>query len=535
MDSTTVRNTSRSGSNASNGLTIQNSDQPPIPYATLRAHPFPVTSTSFYKPSTSAVKKCKAQLLVSGDEGGWCFIWNLSTRRPVMIWKPHLKSIISVQFLSAENQPESESGVLAVTHGRDNKLYIFLVHLGDDNNTAKGLNVKLPLQADPGDAYPSPKLVYEQDVNALNFCSAAFAATNPLNQQHSETRNFSFAVPSTLASENIDIYQLKIDQNATGTSSSNYNLSRLVAGLKPPVSPIQPLFPDSETSRNEGIVMALLMVELPSNEYLLAIGYESGLAAVYKISPQTSTKTAKTKLLYATKCHSQPILSLDLDSTGFNWFMSSSADAKLVQHPLIGLVQSSSTLSQPSQPQSIPSAKSTQPTQLTQISQPKPSQLSQLFKSPHSQPSKLSQSLHQKIPDKVPQKPEPQPEQNDPWGILPLLSYNTKHSGLAHLDIRSDSKIFATAGWDGMIRIFSTSVSKKKESFKCLAVFKGGRQNGITTVAFSGVLGDVIDVAVDEDGPKTLVEKLQDRRSRSNPNLLAAGGKDGRILLYSLY
>lgn len=399
---------------------IQQYEQPPVAYATLRAHPFAVTATHF----------ANSLRLVSGDEGGWCFVWNVVTRRPIVIWRPHGKAVVSVKFLPAEHQPEN--ALLLLTHGRDHKLRVYLVE-----EEGVEYSTKLPMVNDIGDNWTAPRLVYEQDVNALNFCAAAIAST-AVRPDHA--KYLLFAVPSTMASENIDVY--KIDRQAEN------QLTRLAFGMEPPVPPNQPLFPDSETSRNAGIVMALLVVELPEATLLVA-GYESGLVSVYKLVAE-----GKPELVYATKCHSQPILSLDLDRENFAWFMSSSADSKLVQHPLL-----------------------------------------------HSS--------------------------SDPWGVMPLATYNTKHSGLASLDIRSDSKIFATAGWDGMIRIFTTK--PKKDSFTCLAVFKGGRQNGVSTVSFS---------PIETDGPKsssiTLADKLQLRRT-TDAHLLASGGKDGRISIYSLY
>lgn len=406
---------------------LQLSDCPPVAHATLRAHAFAVTSIDFYSSDS----------LISGDEGGWCFAWNIMTRRPRQIWKPHSKSIVSVQFLPQQHQ--SPTGLLVLTHGRDHKLKIFLL-----TSDQKSANVKLPLQTDSGDDWPSPLLVYEQDVNALNFCAAAFAVTS----KTTKSKCLTFVVPSTIASENVDVYQVDREDGN--------KLTRRAAAIESPTPPNQPLFPDSETSRNAGIVMALLLVDIPNTDSLLVIvGYESGLVAGFKL------EGTKPVLIYATKCHSQPILSLDLDATSFAWFMSSSADAKIVQHPLMDLV----------------------------VGTP------------------------------------------DPWGIMPLLSYDTKHSGLASLAVRSDSKIFATAGWDGMIRVFSTRRSTK-QSFKCLAVFKGGRQNGVTTVAFSPISEQPTTQTTEE--PLSLASKIQARRT-GNAHLLAVGGKDGRISLFSLY
>ena len=78
------------------------------------------------------------------------------------------------------------------------------------------------------------------------------------------------------------------------------------------------------------------------------------------------------------------------------------------------------------------------------------------------------------------------------------IFYNMPHPGIDDIVIRSDGKIWATAGWDGRVRLFD---AKKK---KPLAVLKH-HQGGIHTVAFA------------DDG------------------LLASGGDDRGIALWSLY
>lgn len=76
--------------------------------------------------------------------------------------------------------------------------------------------------------------------------------------------------------------------------------------------------------------------------------------------------------------------------------------------------------------------------------------------------------------------------------------YEMPHAGIDDISIRPDGKLWATAGWDGRVRIFE---AKKK---KALAVLKHHR-GGIHTVCYS------------------------------NDGLLASGGDDRGIALWSLY
>lgn len=144
-------------------------------YATLRGHSAAVRALDFNR------AEC---MLVSGDDTGTIVIWNLATRRPLHTWPAHANTILTVRFLS-------DSRLL--THGRDNKLRIW--------NTCD-----------------APKVEYEQDVNAMSFCSVATDGTRfPLL----------LAVPATTESSKIDVYSI----------SESMQLSRLFKALAPPAAP----------------------------------------------------------------------------------------------------------------------------------------------------------------------------------------------------------------------------------------------------------------------------------------------------------
>ncbi|KAJ9604431.1 Astra associated protein 1 Asa1 [Cladophialophora chaetospira] len=141
--------------------------------------------------------------------------------------------------------------------------------------------------------------------------------------------------------------------------------------------------------------------------------------------------------------------------------------------------------------------------------------------------------------------PEPQPEK----------SVNTKHAGQQCLSVRSDGKIFATAGWDGRVRVYSC------KTLKGLAVLKWHKV-GVYSTAFAIVTdsdgdGDGGRIQSNEsaktreassDGTSMsksteitrginaldLIKEQRESKARRT-HWLAAGGKDGKISLWDIY
>ena len=152
---------------------------------------------------------------------------------------------------------------------------------------------------------------------------------------------------------------------------------------------------------------------------------------------------------------------------------------------------------------------------------------------------------------------------------------DTKHAGQQSLSVRNDGKIFATAGWFGWARVYSTKTMKE------LACLKWHRE-GIYAVAFAEVMGqkndDLVRGGLDtesrggrrvedsssnhreyeigseidgragqeltgrEDGdkvsnvrpnPTTVSERREQQPQQTH--WLAAGSKDGKISLWDIY
>ena len=118
-------------------------------------------------------------------------------------------------------------------------------------------------------------------------------------------------------------------------------------------------------------------------------------------------------------------------------------------------------------------------------------------------------------------------------GTLETKDVQTKHAGQQSLTVRSDEKIFATAGWDGRLRVYSAKTMKE------LAVLKWHKE-GCYALAFAYV--STSDATNDEDnatnGSLTIrdltVSEQRTARAKST-HWLAAGSKDGKVSLWNIY
>ncbi|OAP62947.1 hypothetical protein AYL99_02174 [Fonsecaea erecta] len=134
-------------------------------------------------------------------------------------------------------------------------------------------------------------------------------------------------------------------------------------------------------------------------------------------------------------------------------------------------------------------------------------------------------------------------------------SLNTKHSGQQGLSVRSDGKIFATAGWDGRVRVYSCKTMKE------LAVLKWHKVGCYSTAFASidptvapdaGVVDGVPPSSASLDGnaalssisttkdisqPMSALDMIKQQREENarRTHWLGAGGKDGKISLWDIY
>ena len=127
--------------------------------------------------------------------------------------------------------------------------------------------------------------------------------------------------------------------------------------------------------------------------------------------------------------------------------------------------------------------------------------------------------------------------------LKPYKVVQTKHSGQQGLSCRSDGKIFATAGWDSRIRVYSSKTVKE------LAVLKW-HKSGCYATAFADVEPPLPTKAEDPpikeepDGDEkplarqssavSTVQRRRDTKAQST-HWLAAGSKDGKVSLWVIY
>ncbi|KAI1090276.1 WD40 repeat-like protein [Rostrohypoxylon terebratum] len=445
--------------------------QPVQPKSILRGHRAQVHVTAFIRGN---------QRLASGDADGFVILWDLIIMRPKAVWQAHTNAILGISDWGDDK---------IITHGRDNRLVVW--KLGRQDETT--LSTALPLDESTPER-SQPWILYILEVNALNFCS--FACCPP--KAHTTQDDLLVAVPNTLESEAVDIFQLP-SQNRQHTAN---------LGSK---------------TENKGMVMSLRLFWHEGYLTLVA-AYESGLAVLAQLRGGETWV-----ILYRAQTHSQPVLSLDVDPDE-RYFLTSGADAVIAKHPILATV-SSSKEPQGARPASSKTAKGLNPSLLTTSFSLRPSST-------------------------LPPKPI-----NPDIETQPLKTVNTKHSGQQSLRIRSDGKIFATAGWDSKVRVYSVKTMSE------LAVLKW-HDVGCYTVAFA--------VLTNEKPPDPVKSSIRDEETHENPksgadtldilgnegltqitalpkqpgqlsvkdrrikmakeaHWLAAGSKDGKISLWDIY
>lgn len=64
------------------------SPTPPLPIYVLRGHSAQLNCVHFLRANSR---------LLTGDTEGWVIMWKISSRRPVVVWKPHENAILGIK------------------------------------------------------------------------------------------------------------------------------------------------------------------------------------------------------------------------------------------------------------------------------------------------------------------------------------------------------------------------------------------------------------------------------------------------------
>ncbi|KAH6994188.1 WD40-repeat-containing domain protein [Fusarium venenatum] len=314
----------------------------------------------------------------------------------------------------------------------------------------------------------------------------AFAFCSSVPGPVDEASEALIAVPNTLNSDAIDIYHLP----------SQHRIHTIKAGDK------------------TGMAMCLALLH-HENALTLVAAFENGYATVQRLGNDGRWVTT-----YNSQAHSQPVLSLSVHDDSF---ITSSADSIVAKHPI--------------------------PTDLFfPLQGPEPPQSTERVVEIIDDEPKATSLLSAGLKASSFQTPTGPSKKGVAWKD-PIKTINTKHSGQQSLDIRSDGRIFATAGWDSKVRVYSVKTMKE------LAVLKW-HQVGCFAVAFADVkISDKAKeestaTAQQEDGNKAttsltkrttslvkagLSVKEQRIETARQTHWIAAGAKDGKISLWDVY
>ncbi|KAI1426653.1 WD repeat-containing protein [Xylaria sp. FL1777] len=440
------------------------------------------------------------QRLASGDADGFVVLWDLTIMRPRAVWRAHTGAILGISGWGDDK---------LVTEGRDNRLIVWKITAADEQK----LSADLPLDESAPER-PQPWILHILEVNTMNFCSFVLCPPRP-GVHLTVSDELLISVPNTLATEAVDIFHLP-SQNRQST---------VHLGSK---------------TEKKGMVMALSLLWRHELLFLLA-GYENGLAVVAR-----RRHGGAWDVLYKYQAHSQPILSLDFDPDK-EYFLTSGADAIIARHPI--------PHANPTTPP-VPVSMRTK-TSDTRVDNKGPEELRQqptVFETSLLSAGLAATSTHDTEP-LTRDLPKVMKVETSPLKII-----DTKHSGQQGLEIRSDGRVFATAGWDSKIRVYSAKTMAE------LAVLKW-HDVGCYATAFAVLHADQKDNSDDskDKHPKTVVQEqtkslgdintmgstemavataiqsrefsVKDRRIKmaKEAHWLAAGSKDGKISLWDIY
>ncbi|OAA68298.1 WD repeat protein [Niveomyces insectorum RCEF 264] len=492
---------------------------------------------SFAAPPETATADTR---LATGDSAGYVVLWDLAIVRPRAVWRAHQNSILGLAGWGADQ---------IVTHGRDHRLIVWQVGVADEARLSTALPLEdesllsssssssaaRPKNDDDDKRRPRPWMLHVLEVSTMNFCAfasclyagpATATALSPFGERL-------VAVPNALTLEAVDLFHLP----------SQRRVNTVTLGKK------------------EGMIMALALFHRDATTLVLVAAFESGVAVVAVLADGADGPAT---IRYRAQTHTQPVLSLDV-APDRSYFVTSAADDVVAKHPIAvqprppGTVDVPTATPPPATSNDIPPSSSTRPT----------ASLLSAALAQEAAASPPSSLLSSAVP--LAARPLPPPAPPSEPETQPLQLVHTKHAGQQGLRIRQDGRIFATAGWDGRVRVYAAKTLKE------VAVLKW-HQTGCYAVGFAPVGGaagqahntisaDTTE-SKDSGGSKSNEEDNNNNNNNNNNNddddkqtslvstsrsareisvkerrlrhavtahWLAAGSKDGKVSLWNIF
>ncbi|KAG7811567.1 hypothetical protein KL921_001833 [Ogataea angusta] len=290
---------------------------------TLRGHKDAVSGLEvFYVPSSLAARLGEREIrlmsptLMSSDESGWIYWWDLTSRRPLGVWKAHDGNVLTIKQMGLawdRGSPVLDNvwfGNL-LSHGKDGELKIWRIFefSNDAPHIFKPTSVlsrRIYTEGGSTAQWPTPPVAFQMPINVMNFSNV-------------DIRNGVLLAPGTQDSAKLDIYRIDVENN---------DLKRLCKAVDPlelagqknidlnvHVSP-------ENSSRGLGIVMKLVWLD----EEKFAVGFESGHVITFALQGD------KVDILdFDSQHYPNPILALYYDHHNGNLISTSSADKIVIQ------------------------------------------------------------------------------------------------------------------------------------------------------------------------------------------------------------
>lgn len=315
--------------------------------ATLRAHSSPITCiVPFYIPSTLTYTFSEDETrdypllnpsLMTADESGLVIWWNILTRRPLGLWKAHSGSILTIEQLGIDWESNgshdfsipkiTESYGQLLTHSKDGSIKIWnMINLVEGSTAKSGFTYSCLLKkkislADSEIPVPTPPLLYEIPVNAMNFTNVDMNLNGYL------------LTPATTDSEGWDLYKINLKE-----IEEHKKLKRLIQNHQPNLHSTEKMVEIGEddqeamgfTKRGRlGVIMKTAWIGL--NRFL--VGYESGVVVGYEVYQEVNENdgnlsTQTKNFLYNNDLEGNPITAMCIDKANRK-ILCSSAGSKV--------------------------------------------------------------------------------------------------------------------------------------------------------------------------------------------------------------